>query len=41
MVGAKADEGLVWGPLFGSSMREFFESIGGEETDSLKAFKTA
>ena len=39
MIGAKGDEGLVWGPLFGSSMREFFESIGGEETDSLKAFK--
>ena len=39
MVGAKADEGMVWGPIFGSSMREFFESIGGEETDSLKAFK--
>ena len=38
MVGAKADEGMVWGPIFGSSMREFFESIGGEETDSLKAF---
>ena len=39
MIGAKADEGLVWGPLFGGGMREFFEAIGGEKTDSLKAFK--
>jgi len=39
MIGAKGDEGLVWGPIFGSSMREFFESIGGEETDSLKKFQ--
>ena len=39
MIGAKADEGLVWGPLFGGGMREVFEGLGFGETDSLKAFK--
>ena len=36
MIGAKGDEGMVWGPIFGGGMREFFEAIGGEKTDSLK-----
>ena len=40
MIGAKGDEGLVWGPLFGGGMRELFEKLGwGEKTDSLKGFK--
>ena len=39
MIGAKADEGLIWGPLFGVGMRETLEGLGFGETDSLKAFK--
>ena len=38
MIGAKGDEGLVWGPLFGGGMREAFEGLGFGETDSLKGF---
>ena len=38
MIGIKADEGVPWG-LFGLGMREGFEALGGEKTDSLKAFK--
>jgi len=36
MIGAKGDEGLVWGPLFGGGMREALEGLGFGETDSLK-----
>jgi len=39
MIGAKADEGMVWGPLFGGGMREILEGLGFGETDSLKSFK--
>ena len=39
MIGAKADEGMVWGPLFGGGMREGFEKLGwGGEHDFLKRF---
>jgi len=39
MLGAKGDEGKIWGPTFGNLMREGMEAAGYEEHKALKSFK--
>ena len=39
MLGAKGDEGMIWGPTFGNLMREGMEAAGYEEHKALKSFK--
>ena len=39
MLGAKGDEGGIWGPTFGNLFREGMEAAGYEEHKALKSFK--
>ena len=37
-IGAKGDEGMIWGPTFGNLFREGMEAAGFEENKALKKF---